>query len=75
MVTVAVDNQGVLHALLQGRGVAEDANRFIAKIWLDVASELVGRYLDGVKKQQETQQADNNRQQQTSRATLKNGKV
>ena len=37
LITVACDNQGVLHALVQGRAAAEDANRAIGLIWLDVA--------------------------------------
>ena len=37
LLSVAVDNQGVLHSVVQGRAAAEDANRCIAKFWLDAA--------------------------------------
>ena len=43
--TVAVDNQGVLHAVLQGRAGAEDANRCIAKLWLDLAHMNVSMHV------------------------------
>ena len=45
LLSIAVDNQGVLHSVLQGRAGAEDANRCIAKLWLDIASMEVSMHI------------------------------
>ena len=38
LVTLAVDNMGVVGNLIKGRGSAEDHNCAIARVWLDVAA-------------------------------------
>ena len=45
LLSVAVDNQGVLHSVIQGRAAAEDANRCIAKFWLDAAEMEIAVHL------------------------------
>ena len=42
---LAVDNQGVLHALVSGRSAAADVNSAVGRIWLDMAKHRVALHV------------------------------
>ena len=45
LATIAVDNQGVLNAVLQGRVGADDLNAAVGRLWLDVAEQNIGLHM------------------------------
>jgi len=45
LVTIAVDNQGVLNAVLQGRAGADDLNAVVGKLWLEIAAESIAMHV------------------------------
>ena len=46
--TAWIDNQGVLHDLLKGGSLAEDANVLIGRLWLSLASSNTALYVERV---------------------------
>ena len=45
LVLLAIDNQGVLHSIINGRGGAEDLNLAVGAVWLDLARMQVALHV------------------------------